>query len=311
MTSMDTRPLGHSGIQVSLIGLGCNQFGGRVDLNGTRAVIDTAISNGITFLDTADRYNGTKSEEFIGEALKGRRDEVVLATKFGMEVDDGWTGPRGAPEYIRHAVANSLRRLQTDVIDMYWYHRPDGVPPIADTLEALDALVKAGTVRAIGVSNFSATQLAEADSVAKQRGLTPFSAIQNDYSLLHRDPEADVLPLCEKLDIAFIPFYPLASGLLTGRYKRGVAAPEGARLAKRERLATDEQWDVIEKLSGFADEHHVPLPELAIASLLAQPAVSSVIAGVSRPEQVETNAAAVKRIPDAKELAALQQLLAE
>jgi aryl-alcohol dehydrogenase-like predicted oxidoreductase len=310
MTSMDTRPLGHSGIQVSLIGLGCNQFGGRVDLNGTRAVIDAAISNGITFLDTADRYNGTRSEEFIGEALKGRRDEVVLATKFGMEVDDGWTGPRGAPEYIQHAVVNSLRRLQTDVIDVYWYHRPDGVTPIADTLEGLDALVKAGTVRAIGVSNFSAAQLAEADSVAKERGLTPFTAIQNDYSLLHREPEADVLPLCEQLEIAFIPFYPLASGLLTGRYKRGVAAPEGARLAKREQLATDEQWDVIEKLSAFADEHQVPLAELAIGSLLAQPAVSSVIAGASRPEQVETNAAAAQRIPDAEELAALQQLLA-
>jgi aryl-alcohol dehydrogenase-like predicted oxidoreductase len=307
---MDTRPLGHSGIQVSLIGLGCNQFGGRVDLNGTRAVIDAAISNGITFLDTADRYNGTRSEEFIGEALKGRRDEVVLATKFGMEVDDGWTGPRGAPDYIRHAVVNSLRRLQTDVIDMYWYHRPDGVTPIADTLEGLDGLVKAGTVRAIGVSNFSAAQLAEADSVAKERGLTPFTAIQNDYSLLHRDPEADVLPLCEQLEIAFIPFYPLASGLLTGRYKRGVAAPEGARLAKREQLATDKQWEVIEKLSAFADEHEIPLAELAIGSLLAQPAVSSVIAGVSRPEQVETNAAAAKRIPDAEELAALQELLA-
>ena len=135
MTSMDTRPLGHSGIQVSLIGLGCNQFGSRVDLNGARAVIDTAIGNGITFLDTADRYTGTKSEEFIGEALKGRRDKVVLATKFGLDVGDGWNGPRGAPEYIRHAVENSLRRLQTDVIDLYWYHRPDGVTPIADTLE--------------------------------------------------------------------------------------------------------------------------------------------------------------------------------
>jgi aryl-alcohol dehydrogenase-like predicted oxidoreductase len=310
MTSMDTRPLGHSGIQVSLIGLGCNQFGGRVDLNGTRAVIDTAISNGITFLDTADRYTGTKSEEFIGEALKGRRDEVVLATKFGMEVDDGWTGPRGAPDYIRHAVVNSLRRLQTDVIDLYWYHRPDGVTPIADTLEALDGLVKAGTVRAIGVSNFSAAQLAEADAVAKERGLTPFSAIQNNYSLLHRDAEADVLPLCEKLDIAFIPFYPLASGLLTGRYKRGVTPPESARLAGREQLATDEQWDTIEALSAFAKEHDVPLSELAIGALLAQPAVSSVIAGVSRPEQVETNAAAVNQIPDAQELAALKALLA-
>src|ERR1700722_19414003 len=277
MTSIDTRPLGHSGIQVSLIGLGCNQFGGRLDLDGTRAVIESAINNGITFLDTADRYGNTRSEEFIGEVLKGRRDEIVLATKFGMDVGDGWTGPRGAPDYIRHAVENSLRRLQTDVIDVYWYHRPDGVTPIADTLEGLDGLVKAGTVRAIGASNFRAAQIAEADAVAKERGLTPFTAIQNDYSLLHREPEADVLPLCEKLDIAFIPFYPLASGLLTGRYKRGVEAPEGARLAKREQLATDQQWDVIEKLSVFADEHDVALSELAIGALLAQPAGSSVI----------------------------------
>ena len=156
MTNIETRPLGHSGIQVSVVGLGCNQFGGRLDLEGTRAVIDGAISYGITFLDTADRYGNTKSEEFIGEVLKGRRDEVVLATKFGMDLGDGWTGPRGAPDYIRHAAENSLRRLQTDVIDVYWYHRPDGVTPIGETLEGLDELVKAGKVRAIGASNFSA-----------------------------------------------------------------------------------------------------------------------------------------------------------
>jgi aryl-alcohol dehydrogenase-like predicted oxidoreductase len=310
MTSIDTRPLGHSGIQVSLIGLGCNQFGGRLDLDGTRAVIDSAISNGITFLDTADRYGNTRSEEFIGEVLKGRRDEVVLATKFGMDVSDGWTGPRGAPDYIRHAVENSLRRLQTDVIDVYWYHRPDGVTPIADTLGALDELVKAGTVRSIGVSNFGAAQLAEADAVAKERGLTPFTAVQNEYSLLHRDDEADVLPLCEKLNIAYIPFYPLASGLLTGKYKRDAPAPEGTRLAGREQIATDEQWDVIEALSAYAAERGVALADVAIGALLAQPAVASVIAGATRASQVETNAAAANWIPTGDDLAALKELLA-
>jgi aryl-alcohol dehydrogenase-like predicted oxidoreductase len=309
MTSIDTRPLGHSGIQVSLIGLGCNQFGGRLDLDGTRAVIESAISNGITFLDTADRYGNTRSEEFIGEVLKSRRDEVVLATKFGMDVGDGWTGPRGAPDYIRHAVENSLRRLQTDVIDVYWYHRPDGVTPIADTLGALDELVKAGTVRAIGVSNFGAAQLAEADAVAKERGLTPFTAVQNEYSLLHREDEADVLPLCEKLNIAYIPFYPLASGLLTGKYKRDEPAPEGARLSGREQIATDEQWDVIEALSAYAAERGVPLADVAIGALLAQPAVASVIAGATQASQVEANAAAAGWIPTGADLAALKELL--
>ena len=183
--------------------------------------------SGITFLDTADRYGNTSSEEFIGEVLKGRRDEVVLATKFGMDLGDGWDGPRGAPDYIRHAVENSLRRLQTDVIDVYWYHRPDGVTPIADTLGALDELVKAGKVRAIGASNFSAAQIEEADAIARERGLTRFTAIQNEYSLLHREAESDVLPLCERLDIAFIPYYPLASGLLTGKYRRDADRARG------------------------------------------------------------------------------------
>ena len=221
MTNIETRPLGHSGIQASVVGLGCNQFGGRLDLEGTRAVIDGAIAHGITFLDTADRYGNTKSEEFIGEVLKGRRDEVVLGTKFGMDLGDGWNGPRGAPEYIRQAAENSLRRLQTDVIDVYWYHRPDGVTPIGDTLAGLDELVKAGKVRAIGASNFSAGQIREADRAARERGLTRFTAIQNEYSLLHREAEVDVLPLCEQLQLAFIPYYPLASGLLTGKYQRG------------------------------------------------------------------------------------------
>ncbi len=309
MTNIETRPLGHSGIQASVVGLGCNQFGGRLDLEGTRAVIDGAIAHGITFLDTADRYGNTKSEEFIGEVLKGRRDEVVLATKFGMDVGDGWTGPRGAPEYIRHAVDNSLRRLQTDVIDLYWYHRPDGVTPIGDTLAGLDELIRAGKVRAIGASNFSAGQIREAERTARERGLTRFTAIQNEYSLLHREPESAVLPLCEQLQLAFIPYYPLASGLLTGKYRRGHAGPEGARLSAREQIATDAQWRIVEALARYAEERRMPLTDVAIGALLTQPAVASVITGATRPEQLATNAAAASWKPSAEDLEALRSLL--
>jgi len=309
MTNIETRPLGHSGIQVSVIGLGCNQFGGRLDLEGTRAVLDGAISEGITFVDTADRYGNTRSEEFIGEVLKGRRDEVVLATKFGMDLGDGWTGPRGAPDYVKHAVEGSLRRLQTDVIDVYWYHRPDGVTPIGDTLAGLDALVRAGTVRAIGASNFDAAQIAEADKVARERGLTPFTAIQNEYSLLHREPESEVLALCERLNIAFIPYYPLAAGLLTGKYQRDAAPPEGARLSQREQIATDEQWRLVDALTAYAHKRGIALTDVAIGALLAQPAVASVIAGATSPQQTASNAAAASWTPSAEDLAALRQLL--
>jgi aryl-alcohol dehydrogenase-like predicted oxidoreductase len=310
MTNVSTRPLGHSGIQVSVVGLGCNQFGGNLDQAQTKTVLDAAIDAGITFLDTADRYGNAHSEEFMGEALKGRRDQVVLATKFGMDLGDGWEGPRGAGDYIRHAVHESLRRLQTDTIDVYWYHRPDGITPIADTLEALDGLVKAGTVKAIGASNFSAQQIEEADAIAKQRGFTPFTAIQNEYSLLSREAEADVLPVCEKLNIAFIPYFPLASGLLTGKYKRDQAAPEGTRLANRDQIATPEQWDAVEALSAYAAARDVPLSEVAIGALLTHPAVASVIAGATKPEQIAANAAAAAWTPSDDDKAALQQLLA-
>jgi aryl-alcohol dehydrogenase-like predicted oxidoreductase len=310
MTNIETRPLGHSGIQVSIVGLGCNQFGGRLDLEGTRAVIDGALSQGITFLDTADSYGGTRSEEFIGEVIKGRRADVVLATKFGSDTRDGWSGPRGAPDYIRHAVESSLRRLQTDVIDLYWYHRPDRVTPIGDTLAALDELVKAGKVRALGGSNFSAELIREAEQVARERGLTRFTAIQNEYNLLQREPEHDVLPLCEQYELAFIPYYPLASGLLTGKYRRDQAAPEGARLSGREQIATDAQWQLVEALIAYAEDRGVPLTDVAIGALLAQPAVASVIAGATRPEQLESNAAAARWKPTVEDLAALRSLLA-
>jgi aryl-alcohol dehydrogenase-like predicted oxidoreductase len=310
MTTPSLRPLGHSGIEVSSVGLGCNNFGGRIDLDQTRAVLDSSIAAGITFLDTADRYGPLLSEEYMGTVLKDRWDEVVIATKFGLDLGDGWDGPRGRPDYINHAVENSLRRLQTDVIDLYWYHRPDGVTPIAETLGALHELVTAGKVRAIGASNFTAAMLREADTVARENNLTRFTALQNEYSWLVRDPEAELLALCVELDVAFIPFFPLASGLLTGKYTRGADAPAGTRLAAKDEVATPEQWEVVEKIRGYAEERGIPMTAVAIGGLLAQPAVTSVIAGATKPEQISANAEAGAWVPSEADLAALRTLLA-
>jgi aryl-alcohol dehydrogenase-like predicted oxidoreductase len=304
-----TRPLGDSGLAVSIVGLGCNNFGRRIDLAATRKVIDATIAEGITFLDTADIYGTGDSEQFLGEALQGRRDQVVLATKFGMDMGDG-KGPRGSGNYIRHAIDASLRRLRTDVVDYYWYHRPDGKTPIADTLEALHELVRAGKVRAIGASNFSAEQLEEADAVARERGLTRFTAVQNEYSLLVRDAEAEVLPACERLGIGFVPFFPLASGLLTGKYRRGEKGPAGARLSARDEIATDEQFDLVDALERYASERDLSLTDVAIGALLARPAVVSVIAGATQPEQVAANAAAARWTPSEADITALDELLA-
>ena len=310
MANLPVRPLGDSGLEVSVIGLGCNNFGRRVDLAGTRAVVDAALAEGVTFFDTADIYGGRgASEQLLGEVLEGRRDQVLLATKFGMDMGDG-KGPRGSREYIRQAVEASLRRLRTDVIDVYWYHQPDGVTPIAETLEALDELVRAGTVRAIGASNFSADQIEEADAVARERGLARFVAIQNEYSLLVREAEQEVLPACERLGIGFVPYFPLASGLLTGKYRRGEAPQAGTRLAGRAQVASDEQFDLVEALERFARERDLSLLEVAIGGLLARPAVSSVIAGATKPDQVRANAAAARWTPSEDDLAALDSLLA-
>jgi len=309
MPHLPTRPLGGSGLEVSVIGLGCNNFGRRLDLEGTRSVVDAALEEGVTFFDTADTYGRTQSEDFLGQLLEGRRDEVVLATKFGMDLGDG-RGPRGSRDYIRYAVEGSLRRLRTDHIDFYWYHRPDGVTPIAETLEGLDELVRNGTVRAIGASNFSAAQIEEADAVARERGLARFAAIQNEYSLLVRDVEADVLPACDRLGLGFVPYYPLASGLLTGKYRRGQAAPEGTRLSDREEIASDEKFDAVEALERYAGERDVSMLEVAFGGLLAQPVVSSVIAGATKPDQVRANAAAARWTPSEDDLAALNSLRA-
>jgi aryl-alcohol dehydrogenase-like predicted oxidoreductase len=303
-----SRPFGDSGLEVSVVGLGCNNFGRRIDLEATRAVVDAALDEGVTFFDTANTYGRGQSEEFLGEVLEGRRDKVTLATKFGMDMGDG-KGPRGSRDYILQAIEASLRRLRTDTIDIYWYHRPDGITPIAETLEALDELVQLGSVRAIGASNFSARQLEEADAVARERGLTRFTAVQNEYSLLVRVAEADVLPACERLGIGFVPFFPLASGLLTGKYRRGEAGPSGARLSDRDEIASDEQFALIDELQRYADARGVSLVDVAIGALIARPVISSVIAGATKPEQVRANAAAARWQPSDEDLAELKELL--
>ncbi|HUA71856.1 MAG TPA: aldo/keto reductase [Solirubrobacteraceae bacterium] len=310
MADLPKRSLGVRGPEVSVIGLGCNNFGRRVDLEGTRAVVDAALEQGITFFDTSNTYGDPRgrSEEYLGEALQGRRDRVVLATKFGMDMGDG-LGPRGSRDYILQAVEGSLRRLRTDVIDYYWYHQPDGVTPIAETLETLDGLVRAGTVRWIGASNFSAEQIEEADAVARDRGFAPFTSIQNNYSLLHREAEREVLPTCERLGIGFVPFFPLASGLLTGKYRRGEPAPAGTRLAARDQVGTDEQFDLVEALERYAAARELGLTDVAIGALLARPAVSTVIAGATKPEQVRQNVAAAQWQPTERDLDELGELL--
>jgi aryl-alcohol dehydrogenase-like predicted oxidoreductase len=309
MSTLPLRPLGDSGLQVSVVGLGCNNFGRRLDVAGTRRVVDAALDHGITFFDTADIYGSGESESFLGEVLAGRRDQIVLATKFGMDMGDG-RGPRGSRDYIKQAVEASLGRLRTDVIDYYWYHRPDGVTPIAETLGTLDELVMAGKVRAIGASNFSAAELDEADAVAREHGLTGFTAVQNEYSLLVRDAESDVLPACERLGLGFVPFFPLASGLLTGKYRRGESGPSGARLSGRDEIASDHQFAQVESLQAYAQERELTLVDVAIGALLARDVVSSVIAGATRPEQIEANAAAAAWVPSGADRAELEQLLA-
>jgi aryl-alcohol dehydrogenase-like predicted oxidoreductase len=308
MSALPTRPLGRSGIDVSIIGLGCNNFGRRLDLDATRTVVDAALEEGITFFDTADIYGRGQSEKYLGEVLQGRRDQVVLATKFGMDMGDG-RGPRGSGAYVHDAIDASLKRLRTDTIDYYWYHEPDGVTPILETLQALHELVQAGKVRAIGASNFDGDQLEEAAALAEEHGLTPFTAVQNEYSLLVREAEEEVLPASERLGIGFVPFFPLASGLLTGKYRRGEPGPSGARLSSRDEIASPEQFDLVEALQRLADAHGVPLIDIAIGALLARDVVSSVIAGATKADQVRANAAAGRWIPSDTDLAALRDVL--
>ena len=263
---MEIVELGDSGLRASRVGLGCNNFGGRIDREATRAVVDAALAVGVTFFDTAEIYgNGGDSERFLGEVLDGRRDQVVIATKFGWGHETG----DGSAEYVRRAIDGSLERLRTDHVDLYYHHKPDPSTPIAETLGALDELVRAGKVRAIGCSNFSAEQLAEADRVARELGTARFTALQNHYNLLRRDDDADVLPLCRELGVSYIPYFPLASGLLTGKYRRGEPAPEGTRLSGRE--IEDERFDRVEACSAFAEERGHSVHELAICALASTP----------------------------------------
>jgi aryl-alcohol dehydrogenase-like predicted oxidoreductase len=287
---METRRIG--ALEVSVVGLGCNNFGRRLDAAATATVVHRALHAGINFFDSADIYGGTRSEEYLGRALRGRRDRVVLATKFGMAVDEQRQGAR--PDYVRRALDDSLRRLDTDYIDLYQLHQPDPAVPIADTLGALDAAVRAGKVREIGCSNFSAEQLREA-AAATSDGAARFVSVQNEYSLVKREPEAEVLPECERQGLAFLPYYPLASGLLTGKYGRGQAAPKGARIAPGGRyddLLSADHLDLVEALRTFAAAHRHTLLELAVSWLLSRPRVASVIAGATSPEQVAANAKA-------------------
>jgi aryl-alcohol dehydrogenase-like predicted oxidoreductase len=316
MSEMTYRRLGTSGLVVSTVGLGCNNFGRKLDADGTKAVVDAAIDAGITLFDTADIYgapHGT-SEQVLGAALKGRRDDIVLATKFGMDMEGmngADRGARGSRGYIIRAVEASLRRLETDYIDLYQIHRPDESTPIDETLAALDDLVRSGKVRYLGHSNFSGWQIADADWTARAAGSTPFISAQNQYSLLERGVETEILPACEHFGLGFLPFFPLDSGLLTGKYSRGEAAPAGTRLAqdRYERWLAAADWDTIEALGGFGAERGHSLLEVAIAGLASRPAVTSVIAGATSAEQVKANAAAAAWELSADEVAALDAIL--
>ena len=300
---MEQIRLGDSGLTASRVGLGCNNFGGRIGLDETRAVVDAALEVGVTFFDTAAVYgNGGDSERFLGEILEGRRDRVVLATKFGWGSESG----DGTAATARASLDESLERLRTEWVDLYYLHKPDPETPIAETLGALDELVREGKARAIGCSNFSAEQLAEADRVARELGTARFTVLQNHYSLLRRDDDADVLPLCRELGVSYVPYFPLASGLLTGKYRRGEPAPAGTRMEGRE--IEDERFDQVEECAAFAESRGHSLHELAICALASTPGIGSIIAGATKPEQVRANAAAVSwRLTD-DELAALAEV---
>ncbi len=290
---MKTRRLGTSGLKVSEVGLGCNNFGMRIDQKATQSVVDAALEAGVTFFDTADIYGGTKSEEFLGKALGKRRGGIVLATKFGMRIGDDESRRGGSRRWIMRAVEDSLTRLGTDYIDLYQFHSPDADTPIDETLRALDDLVSQGKVRYIGNSNFTGWQIADADWSAA--GATRFVSAQNLYSLLERKVEFEVLPACEHFGLGFLPFFPLASGLLSGKYQRGEKPPEGSRLAAwgaRGAAAMNEKnFDKVEALTSWAGERGHTVLELAFAWLLGHPVVSSVIAGATTAEQIKTNAA--------------------
>jgi aryl-alcohol dehydrogenase-like predicted oxidoreductase len=311
MPAMRYRTLGDSGLLVSVVGLGCNNFGGRIDLQRTRAVVDAAIDAGITLFDTAEMYGKDGGSELaLGEVLAGRRDKVVLATKFGhQKVDMGYgpaAGAKGGRGYIRLAVEKSLRRLRTDYIDLYQLHTPDPLTPIEETIAALDELVAEGKVRYIGHSNLSGWQLA--DAAHKSAARTPFISAQNHWSLVDRGVEAEVVPAAVHFGLGVLPYFPLANGMLTGKVRRGSELPAGSRIATRSHLVTDEKLDTVEALIGWGTERGISLLEIAIGGLAAQPGCASVIAGATSAEQVIANVTAGEWEPAQEELAELDKI---
>jgi aryl-alcohol dehydrogenase-like predicted oxidoreductase len=309
---MAYRRLGSSGLVVSVVGLGCNNFGRRIDLEATRSVVDAAIEAGVTLLDTADVYG--ESESFLGEVLQGRRDEVVLATKFGNSLRGALGndhGARGSRWYIRRAVERSLGRLRTDHIDLYQMHRPDPATPVEETLGALSELVHEGKVRYLGHSNFSSWQVADAEWTARTRGLERFVGAQNEYSLIERSVEAELVPSLERFGLGLLPYYPLANGLLTGKYTRGGERPPGTRLhgADYDSYLTPARFDAVEALQRYADDRGITLLDVAVGGLAARPSVASVIAGATRREQVRANAAAGGWTPTQEDREALDGVL--
>ena len=304
---METRRIGT--LDVTVVGLGCNNFGGRVDAKGTAEVVHAALDAGINFFDTADIYGAGASEEFLGRALGARREHVLIATKFGMKMDEQRRGAN--PAYVKRACDDSLKRLGTDYIDLYQLHQPDEQTPIADTLGALDELVRAGKVREIGCSNFSRDQLRAAQQ-AVNPGSARFVSVQNQYSMLHREPEAEVIPECQSAGLAFLPYFPLANGLLTGKYRSGQPVPEGSRGKDGwgPKVFTEENLKVVEALAGFARLHDRTMLELAFSWLASQPAVASVIAGAKSPEQVQANAVAAEWRMTPADLNAVDDILA-
>lgn len=305
---MDKRKIGS--LDVSVVGLGCNNFGWRLDAAATERVVHGALDAGINFFDTADIYGTGQSEEYLGRALGRKRSQIVLATKFGMKMDEQRKGAK--PDYVRRALDDSLSRLGTDVIDLYQLHQPDPDVPIADTLAVLDEAVKAGKVREIGCSNFSADQLREAESAVKP-GAARFVSVQNEYSLFHREPERGVLAECERQGLAFIPYFPLASGLLTGKYRKGQPLPQGTRIKPGQgrfaELLSDESLDRVERLIAFAESRGRTLLELAFGWLLAHPVVASVIAGATSAEQAKSNADAAGWRLTAEDLAEIDRIV--
>ncbi|MGZ4128460.1 MAG: aldo/keto reductase [Actinomycetota bacterium] len=301
---METRKIGS--LEVSLCGLGCNNFGGRIDQDRTTAVVNAAIDAGITLFDTADLYGRTKSEAFLGKALGARRDRVVIATKFGGPIDDDPSHRGASARWAREALEGSLRRLGTDRIDLYQLHFPDDSVPIEETLETLDGFVRDGKVREIGNSNFTGAMIEEADDVAAKRGFARFVSAQNLYSLLNREVETDALPAAERRGLAVLPYYPLAAGFLSGKYHRDEPLPEGARLTNaspenRAHFINDRTFDIVEQLRAFAEERDHTLLELAMSWLASRPLVASVIAGATKPEQVRSNVRALEwRLSDAE-----------